>query len=122
MAACCLRLVRDLGSAAAWEGGRVSVSKQRSWILNAGDLDDLPLPTFMPPRKTGTILLLVSEELTCDHHREGGWIGHAAGIVRPLKLLKMAYKKEHAMISAGACRSDNVGGIAGLFQGWVVAP
>jgi hypothetical protein len=27
----------------------------------AGEMDDVPLPTLMPPKKTGTILLFVSD-------------------------------------------------------------
>jgi hypothetical protein len=62
MAACYLRLVRDLSSSAAW-GETGKCIGVMAFSFEAGELGNIPLPTLMPPRKTGTILFLVSYEL-----------------------------------------------------------
>jgi hypothetical protein len=77
MAACSLSPIRHSASKGRGENGKVL--ERHVITVRRGGRGDVPLPTLMPPRNTGTMLFIVSDRPAFGNEMRGGSSRDARG-------------------------------------------
>jgi hypothetical protein len=82
----------------------------------AGEMEAIPLPTLMPPRKTGTILLLVSKKLALECRREGRPCDGSSALS---EVTQDGAHGRHTMHLTESCRPGNMILLQGCSKVWL---